>query len=228
MLIEDQLLRHNDLLTSATRRPVVTRQGTTGMSDTQTSVLAAPSEPSTPDPTLSASVEQFSAPLQTSSVFPGPTTEASLEPSTQVPATTVAHTATQQPPASASPPAASGNPFTEAPHMALVPPTTVRTDSLGRDATTGQGTAPASPTLSPEEEDDIRNVIGEFPPPGHCVLLSSGNGLSLGVGERGERGARRPEVPSFFGRKSRWTYTSRGGVVAAVVFREKESACTCV
>ncbi|XP_047561265.1 olfactomedin-like protein 2B isoform X1 [Lutra lutra] len=160
LLIEDQLLRHNDLLTSATRRPVVTRQGTTGMSDTQTSALAVPSEPGALDPTLSASVEQFSAPLQTSSVFPGPTAEASLEPSTQVPATTVAHTATQQPPTSASPPAASGNPFTEAPHMALVPPTTVWTDSLGRDATTGQGAAPASLTLSPEEEDDIRNVIG--------------------------------------------------------------------
>ncbi|XP_034523140.1 olfactomedin-like protein 2B isoform X2 [Ailuropoda melanoleuca] len=160
LLIEDQLLRHNDLLTSATLRPVVTRQGTTRMSDTQTSALAAPSDPSTPDPTLSASVEKFSAPLQTSSVFPGPTVEASLEPSTQVPATTVAHTATQQPPTLASLPGASGDAFTEAPPTALVPPTTVRTDSLGRDATTGQGTAPASPTLSPEEEDDIRNVIG--------------------------------------------------------------------
>ncbi|XP_027960538.1 olfactomedin-like protein 2B isoform X1 [Eumetopias jubatus] len=162
LLIEDQLLRHNDLLSSATRRPVVTRQGTAGMSDTQTSALAAPSDPSTPDPILSASVEQFSAPLQTSSVFPGPTTEteASLEPSTQVPATTVAHTATQQPPASASPPGTSGDAFTEALHTGLVPPTTVRTDLLGRDATTGQSTAPASPTLSPEEEDDIRNVIG--------------------------------------------------------------------
>ncbi|XP_048081281.1 olfactomedin-like protein 2B isoform X5 [Ursus arctos] len=160
LLIEDQLLRHNDLLTSATQRPVVTRQGTTRMSDTQTSALAAPSDPSTPDPTLSASVEKFSAPLQTSSVFPGPTVEASLEPSTQVPATTVAHTATQQPPTSASLPGASGDTFTEAPSTALVPPTTVQTDSLGRDATTGQGTAPASPTLSPEEEDDIRNVIG--------------------------------------------------------------------
>ncbi|XP_034865918.1 olfactomedin-like protein 2B isoform X1 [Mirounga leonina] len=160
LLVEDQLLRHNDLLSSATRRPVVTHQGTTGMSDTQTSALAVPSDPSTPDPTLSASVEPFSAPLQTSSVFPGPTTEASLEPSTQVPATTVAHTATQQPPASASLPGASGDAFTEAPHTGLVPPTTVRTDSLGRDATTGQSTAPANPTLSPEEEDDIRNVIG--------------------------------------------------------------------
>lgn len=182
LLIEDQLLRHNDLLTSATLRPVVTRQGTTRMSDTQTSALAAPSDPSTPDPTLSASVEKFSAPLQTSSVFPGPTVEASLEPSTQVPATTVAHTATQQPPTLASLPGASGDAFTEAPPTALVPPTTVRTDSLGRDATTGQGTAPASPTLSPEEEDDIRNVIGEFLLPGLHVLLSSGNRLSLGLG----------------------------------------------
>ncbi|EPY89662.1 olfactomedin-like 2B [Camelus ferus] len=36
----------------------------------------------------------------------------------------------------------------------------IRTDSPGKDATAGQGTAHASPTLSPEEEDDIRNVIG--------------------------------------------------------------------
>lgn len=51
----------------------------------------------------------------------------------------------------------------EATHTAQVPPTTVRTDSLGRGATAGQGAAPTSPsrpTLSPEEEDDIRNVIG--------------------------------------------------------------------
>lgn len=41
-----------------------------------------------------------------------------------------------------------------------MPPPTVSTGSLGRDATAGQGTAPASPTLSPEEEDGIRNVIG--------------------------------------------------------------------
>ncbi|XP_072615723.1 olfactomedin-like protein 2B isoform X2 [Vulpes vulpes] len=160
LLIEDQLLRHNDLLTTATRRPAATRQGTPGMSATQTSALATPSDPSTPGPTVSASVEQVSAPPHTSSVVPGPMTEAGPEPSTQVPATTVARSATQQPSASASLLGASGGAFTEAPPTALVPPTTVRTDSPERDVATGQGTAPASPTLSPEEEDDIRNVIG--------------------------------------------------------------------
>ncbi|XP_072670465.1 olfactomedin-like protein 2B isoform X1 [Canis lupus baileyi] len=160
LLIEDQLLRHNDLLTTATRRPAATRQGTPGMSVTQTSAQATPSDPSTPGPTLSASVEQVSAPPHTSSVVPGPTTEVGPEPSTQVPATTVARSATQQPSASASLLGASGGAFTEAPPTAPVPPTTVRTDSLERDVATGQGTAPASPTLSPEEEDDIRNVIG--------------------------------------------------------------------
>ncbi|XP_058556056.1 olfactomedin-like protein 2B isoform X2 [Neofelis nebulosa] len=160
LLIEDQLLRHNDLLTSAPRRPVATHQGTSGMTHMQTSAPASPSDPSSPDPTLSPSATRFPDPLQTSSVIPGPTTGAGLEPSTHVPATTVAHTATQQPPASASVPGASGDAFTEAPPTALVPPTTVQTDPLGRDAATGQGGASASPTLSPEEEDDIRNVIG--------------------------------------------------------------------
>ncbi|XP_049491214.1 olfactomedin-like protein 2B isoform X2 [Panthera uncia] len=160
LLIEDQLLRHNDLLTSAPRRPVATHQGTSGMTHMQTSAPASPSDPSSPDPTLSPSATRFPDPLQTSSVIPGPTTGAGLEPSTHVPATTVAHTATQQPPASASVPGASGDAFPEAPPTALVPPTTVQTDPLGRDAAMGQGGASASPTLSPEEEDDIRNVIG--------------------------------------------------------------------
>lgn len=49
----------------------------------------------------------------------------------------------------------------EATYTVPVPPTTVKIDSLGQDSTSGQGIAPASqPTLSPEEEDDIRNVIG--------------------------------------------------------------------
>jgi hypothetical protein len=57
---------------------------------------------------------------------------------------------------------APGDAFEEATHTVPVPPTTVRTGSLGTDATPGQGTTPASATLSPEEEDDLRNVIGEF------------------------------------------------------------------
>ncbi|XP_014638769.1 PREDICTED: olfactomedin-like protein 2B isoform X3 [Ceratotherium simum simum] len=168
LLIEDQLLRHNDLPTSASRRPAATRHGAAVTTDagTQTAALsstqpqAPTSAPGIPDPTLSASVEQFSTPLQTTSVLPDPTGEAVPEPSTQIPATTVARTATPQPLASASPSAAPGDVSVEATHVAPVPPTTVRMDSLGKDATAGQGTAPASPTLSPEEEDDIRNVIG--------------------------------------------------------------------
>ncbi|XP_039101920.1 olfactomedin-like protein 2B isoform X1 [Hyaena hyaena] len=160
LLIEDQLLRHTDQPTSATRRPLATHGGPTGMSDTQTSAPALSSDPGTPEPTLSPSAGQLPQPLQTSSVPPGATAEAGLEPSTQVPATTVAHTATQQPPTSASVPGASGDASTEAPHAVLVPPTTVHTDSPGRDASTGRNGASASPTLSPEEEYDIRNVIG--------------------------------------------------------------------
>ncbi|XP_030703293.1 olfactomedin-like protein 2B isoform X3 [Globicephala melas] len=168
LLIEDQLLRHNHLLTGATRRPVATRHNaavTTDAGAQTTALLSAQPQASTsaasiPDPTLSASVEKFSTPLQTTSVFPEPTGEAFLKPFTQVPATTVAHTATQRPPASAPPSVAPEDALVEATHTAPVPPPPVRTDSLGKDATAGQGTAPLSPTLSPEEEDDIRNVIG--------------------------------------------------------------------
>lgn len=170
LLIEDQLLRHTDLLPRATRRPVATSHGAAVTRDESTPPpalssarpQALTSAPSVPDPTLSASAEQFSTPVQTTSVSPDPTGEAVLKPSAE-PATTMAHTATQQPPASASPSVAPGDAFMEATHTAQVPPTTVQTDSLGRGATAGQGAAPTSPsrpTLSPEEEDDIRNVIG--------------------------------------------------------------------
>ncbi|XP_047640016.1 olfactomedin-like protein 2B isoform X2 [Phacochoerus africanus] len=167
LLIADQLLRHNNLLTSATRRPVATHHSATTTTDAGAQPTALPSTqastsaPSIPDPTtLSASVEQFSTPLQTTSEFPDPTSEAGLKPFTQVPATTVAHTATQEPLAPAPPSVAPENAFVEATYMAPVPPPTVRTDSPRKDATAGQGPAPPSPTLSPEEEDDIRNVIG--------------------------------------------------------------------
>lgn len=186
LLVEDQLLRHNDLPTTASRRPATPRPSAAVTTDagTQATPLssaqpqATTSAPGVPDPTLSASVEQFSTPLPTTSVLPDPTEEAVLKPSTQVPATTVAHTATQQPPASASPSVAPEDLFVEATHLAPVPPTTVRTE----DATAGQGTAPASPTLSPEEEDDIRNVIGEFTLPCLGLLVSSGQRLSLETG----------------------------------------------
>ncbi|KAM9690999.1 olfactomedin-like protein 2B isoform 6-T6 [Dama dama] len=173
LLIEDQLLRHNQLLTSATRRPAATGHRAAVTTDAGTTSAGAPttalpsarppastSAPSAPDPAVSASVGQFSTPLQTTSVSPDPTGEAVPTPLTQVPATTVAHTATQQPPASAPPSVAPGDAFVEATHTAPVPPPPVRTDSPGGDSAAGQGTVPAGPTLSPEEEDDIRNVIG--------------------------------------------------------------------
>ncbi|XP_070222692.1 olfactomedin-like protein 2B isoform X4 [Bos mutus] len=173
LLIEDQLLRHNQLLTSATRRPAATRRSAAVTADAGTTSAGTPTTalpsarlpastaaPSTPDPAVSASVEQFSTPLPTTSVSPDPTEEAVPTPFTQVPATTVAHTATQQPPASAPPSAAPEDAFVEVTHTAPVPPPPVRTDSPRKDSTARQGTVPPGPTLSPEEEDDIRNVIG--------------------------------------------------------------------
>ncbi|XP_030679913.1 olfactomedin-like protein 2B isoform X1 [Nomascus leucogenys] len=167
LLIEDQLLRHNDLMTSATRRPAATRQGHSTAVTTDLNARTAPRslalpQPSTSDPSIAnhASVGPLSATLQTTSVSPDPMRESVLQPSPQVPATTVAHTATQQPAAPAPPGVSPRKALMEAMHTVPVPPTTVRTDSLGKGAPAGQGTTPASPTLSPEEEDDIRNVIG--------------------------------------------------------------------
>ncbi|XP_021569718.1 olfactomedin-like protein 2B [Carlito syrichta] len=163
LLIEDQLLRHDDLLTSATRRAAASHQGhgpaVTTAPSTQTAPLSSMlPQPSTLAPSVAdpASVGPLSATLQTTSVFPGRMSESVP----QVPATTVAHTATQQPPVPASLAVAPGDVLADAMPTAPVSPTAVGTDLLGKDATTGQGTTPASPTLSPEEEDDIRNVIG--------------------------------------------------------------------
>nr|XP_012624066.1 olfactomedin-like protein 2B isoform X1 [Microcebus murinus] len=165
LLVEDQLLRHNDLLTRATRRPAATRPGpgtaVTSDLNAQTAPLSsaqpqAPTPaPSVADPAVSASVRPRSATLPTASAFPDPTGEVVLQASPQVPATTVAITATQPPPAPAAPATVPADA-----RSAPVPPTTVGTHLLGKDATAGQGTTPASPTLGPEEEDDIRNVIG--------------------------------------------------------------------
>ncbi|XP_073903737.1 olfactomedin-like protein 2B isoform X2 [Castor canadensis] len=157
LLIEDQLLRHNDLLTSATRRPPATRPSAVVTADSSALPQASASVPSLLDPALHTSDGQLSSILHTTLAFPDTTTEVL---SSQVPATTVAPTATQQPPVSVTPAMAPGDAFVEATHTVPVPPTTVRTGSLGTDATPGQGTTPASATLSPEEEDDIRNVIG--------------------------------------------------------------------
>ncbi|ELW70953.1 Olfactomedin-like protein 2B [Tupaia chinensis] len=152
LLIEDQLLRHTDPLTSTPQRPTATATATPGTQTAPPSsalLQTATSAPgSTTDPAQYAS-EQLSATPQTTRVSPDPTAEA---------ATTVAHTATPQPPAWASPGAAPGHTFVDA-TLAPVPPSMVSTDPLGNETTAGQGATPASPTLSPEEEDDIRNVI---------------------------------------------------------------------
>ncbi|XP_077647323.1 olfactomedin-like protein 2B isoform X5 [Urocitellus parryii] len=165
LLIEDQLLRHDDLLASATRRPAATSHAALVTTDlgTQTTPLfsalpqASTSAPGLTEPTLQASSEQLSTTLQATSVFPDHMGEL---PPTQVPPTTVAHTATQQPPVSASLAMAPGDMFVEGMHTVPVLPTTVRTNFPEKDVTAGQGATLASPTLSPEEEDDIRNVIG--------------------------------------------------------------------
>ncbi|KAM5235964.1 olfactomedin-like protein 2B isoform 2-T2 [Ctenodactylus gundi] len=164
LLIEDQLLRHDHLLTSATRRPATTLHSTTVTAPPNIQTTPRSSAPphtltsasSLSDPALQASVGQLSPTLQTTSMFPDPLGD---PPSAQVPATPVAHTATQPPPASASPAVPPGG-DAEGTHEFPVPPATLRTDSLRKDAAAGQGMSPASPTLSPEEEDDIRNVIG--------------------------------------------------------------------
>ncbi|XP_040859297.1 olfactomedin-like protein 2B isoform X2 [Ochotona curzoniae] len=165
LLIEDQLLRHKDLPTSATRKPTATSQGTTRTTDPSTRAMpsspaqppASPSPASFPSPALPASAQQLSATFHTSSVvLPDPLQETGLQPSTQEPATTVAHAATAPPVAPALPALAPEDAPEEATFTATAPPTTVRTDLPGK----ARGTVPDSPTLSPEEEDDIRNVIG--------------------------------------------------------------------
>ncbi|XP_004706834.1 olfactomedin-like protein 2B [Echinops telfairi] len=160
LLIEDQLLRHKHLLTSTTQRPaaVTTDQSTPTMA--MSSAPPRPSASTTTDPTLSGSVRQLSTTPRATPVFTNPTEEANLTPSTPWPATTVAQNTTQPSPTSALPAVEPEDTSTEGTPMAPVSPTTGSTDSLEKDATAGQGTSLASPTLSPEEEDDIRNVIG--------------------------------------------------------------------
>ncbi|CAO2638278.1 Olfactomedin-like protein 2B [Lemmus lemmus] len=154
-LIEDQLLRHEDLLTSATRRPATTRHGaavTTKASVQATSlssVQASASAASLADPDQ-ASAGQLLATTQSSTVYPEPT---GAMPSTQVPPTTVAHTAIPPPPASI-------DTFVEESHLVPGLPDTAGTDLPEEEETTGQEATSAGPILSPEEEDDIRNVIG--------------------------------------------------------------------
>ncbi|XP_028637669.1 olfactomedin-like protein 2B isoform X2 [Grammomys surdaster] len=160
LLIEDQLLRQEDLLTSATRRPATTRHAAAVTTDASVQATASSSEPaqasaSAPglaDPAPQSSDRQRLTTPQTTTVFSEPT---GAMPSTQVPPTTVAHTAMQPPPAIIP-----GDIFVEA--LPLVPglPDTIGTDMPEEEGTAGQEATSAGPILSPEEEDDIRNVIG--------------------------------------------------------------------
>ncbi|KAH0507221.1 Olfactomedin-like protein 2B [Microtus ochrogaster] len=162
LLIEDQLLRHEDLLTSATRRPAPTRHGaavTTDASIQATSSSSGQGSASAArlaDPDQ-ASAGQLLATTQSSTVFPEPKGAMS---STHVPPTTVAHTAIPPLPASLAPEMVPEDTFVEAPHLIPGLPDTAGTDMPEEEETTGQEATSASPVLSPEEEDDIRNVIG--------------------------------------------------------------------
>lgn len=158
LLIEDQLLRHNSLLPTVPRRPAATRHGAAATTDMGPAATAPPSpwpqaSPPAPHvPAASASAQPVPTPPP-ATVPPAPGGEALLPPPTRASATTAAHTATPPLPAPAALPVAPGDT-----HSPPVPPTTARTDSLGK-AAPAAGTASASPTLHPEE-DDIRNVIG--------------------------------------------------------------------
>lgn len=162
LLIEDQLLRHEDLLTSATQRPATTRHGAAVTTDASiqatslSSVQASASAASLVDPDQ-ASAGQLLATMQSSTVFPEPT---------------VAHTAIPPPPASIAPAMVPEDTFVEAPHLVPGLPDTAGTDMPKEEETTGQEATSAGPILSPEEEDDIRNVIGEFFTPALDLLWS--------------------------------------------------------
>lgn len=160
LLIEDQLLRQEDLLMSATRRPATTRHAAAASTDTSVQATALSSEPaqasasapSLVDPASQAPDRQLLASPQTTTVSPE---TMGVMPSTQVSPTTVAHTAIQPPPAMIP-----GDIFVEALHLVPMSPDTVGTDMAEEEGTARQEATSASPILSPEEEDDIRNVIG--------------------------------------------------------------------
>lgn len=160
LLIEDQLLRQEDLLMSATRRPATTRHAAAVSTDASVQATALSSEPtqasasapSLVDPASQAPDRQLLASPQTTTVSPE---TMGVMPSTQVSPTTVAHTAIQPPPAMIP-----GDIFVEALHLVPMSPDTVGTDMAEEEGTARQEATSASPILSPEEEDDIRNVIG--------------------------------------------------------------------
>lgn len=160
LLIEDQLLRQEDLLMSATRRPATTRHTAAVSTDASVQATALSSEPtqasasapSLVDPASQAPDRQLLASPQTTTVSPE---NMGVMPSTQVSPTTVAHTAIQPPPAMIP-----GDIFVEALHLVPMSPDTVGTDMAEEEGTARQEATSASPILSPEEEYDIRNVIG--------------------------------------------------------------------
>lgn len=160
LLIEDQLLRQEDLLMSATYRPATTRHAAAVSTDSSVQATAVSSEPaqasasapSLVDPASQAPDRQLLASPQTTTVSPE---TMGVMPSTQASPTTVAHTAIQPPPAMIP-----GDIFVEALHLVPMSPDTVGTDMPEEERTARQEATSASPILSPEEEDDIRNVIG--------------------------------------------------------------------
>lgn len=160
LLIEDQLLRQEDLLMSATRRPATTRHAAAVSTDSSVQATAVSSEPaqasasapSLVDSASQAPDRQLLASPQTTTVSPE---TMRVMPSTQASPTTVAHTAIQPPPAMIP-----GDIFVEALHLVPMSPDTVGTDMPEEEGTARQEATSASPVLSPEEEDDIRNVIG--------------------------------------------------------------------
>lgn len=172
LLIEDQLLRQEDLLTSATRRPATTRHAAAVTTDASVQATALSSEPtqasasapSLVDPASQASEKQLLASPQTTTAFPEPK---EVMPSTQASPTTVAHTTFQPPPAMVP-----GDIYVEALHLVPELPDTVGTDMPEEEGTAGQEATSAGPILSPEEEDDIRNVIGRSCFPGLVLLWS--------------------------------------------------------
>ncbi|XP_051855111.1 olfactomedin-like protein 2B isoform X1 [Antechinus flavipes] len=179
LLIEDQLLRHDDLLTSTTNRPTTVGGLSTTPSaaittdyGTQAVKVAATLFP--PIASAESTVGVTRAPLATSSnqvpVVPTSTESpddirgVTGELTSQVPTTTVAQTTIREPLTTETFTTVAMDGMATSTHIAPLPPTTIGTgteDPLGIDmASAGKGTTPSSPTLSPEEEDDIRNVIG--------------------------------------------------------------------
>ncbi|KAM9003595.1 olfactomedin-like protein 2B isoform X2 [Sarcophilus harrisii] len=181
LLIEDQLLRHDDLLTSTTNRPttvgglstthsaaITTDYGTQATPVKVAATLFPPiaSDESTVGVTRAplATLSNQLPVVPTSTESPDDIRGVTGELTSQVPTTTVAQTTIQEPLTTETFTTVAMDGMATSTHIAPLPPTTIGTgteDPLGIDTTSaGKGTTPSSPTLSPEEEDDIRNVIG--------------------------------------------------------------------